>query len=432
MTLYFPRCKIILGLFSEFSKEITSWEVIPENVNIVRNSTKMADSWSLEVSYKDFPVEPESIVTGSAALFLWDGRDNMSNNPTISGILDSAEVVDDKSGSVVRLAGQDFTALFLETQFKKKRVSNNIALEKALLGLIKEVDRGPQKTLNLVVDLSDEQKDKIPSIGKGSTKTNRRRGFTARRGESYWDVMTRLAQKNGYVLYMRGTNVVLTTPRFAREEALSRKLYSLTWGKNILSVRRERNMGKEKAPQIELRARDDRTKKTLRARFPKKGKIVTTGVGAKRNERQVEYVYGVRDQETLNRLAEQRYEQLARPEQVVTVTTRELVDDADQSLIDIQSADGMFVNFDPYNTEVISQMEPGQAIDFLTNKGYSFEAASLVVDNYTKLKIYKRPFYVREAVVEWSATSGFSLEVTLVNFVIPEHLQEEGDIDEET
>ncbi len=110
-----------------------------------------------------------------------------------------------------------------------------------------------------------------------------------------------------------------------------------------------RNMGKERVPQVEVLSYDERTRKALIGKFPRKGQKVTTGVGTKRNEILTSVLRGITDQGILDRLAEVQYNLLARTEQEVAFSTDELVDESDKNLLYLKSGDAFFLQFDPYN-----------------------------------------------------------------------------------
>jgi hypothetical protein len=240
--------------------------------------------------------------------------------------------------------------------------------------------------------------------------------------------MYKLATKHGFVLYVKGLDLVLTLPQYQLRSDSPRSTFALSWGYNVSGISMSRHMGKQKVPQIEVLSYDDERRQTISAKFPAKGQKVTTGIGTKRNEIVSSVVYGVRDEDTLKRLAETLYTLLSRTEQEVEISTNDMVDNADNSLLNIETGDALFVKFQPYNRELLSRLETAERAQWLLQRGFTPQAANLIAENLEVLDVFKKPFYIREADLEYSIEEGFILGLRCVNFVTKDGQQGKGEV----
>lgn len=451
--VYYPRCYVtIKAVFENFGEanRIHSFSAIPQSISIHRNSYKQADSWSIEMDAKDFPLPPSAVRSASVEIRIFDGnnydlsdpgvRDKVAKEPpTITGIVDEIDVNWSDSGRVLRFDGQDYTALFIEHSLKEEQRAQfrnqtyNRRLHQVMYDLLRQVDL----TGNIQLRVDDkyyfprggqnEAQFGTPIYGAATTKTNRK-GFPFKKGDSYWDIMYKIALKHGYILFVQNNDLVLTTPQFIYRNSPRDALFSLEWGNNISELSMARRMGKERVPQIRVTSYDDDSGETVTAVFPDSKQKVSTGIGTKRNEIANYTVYGIKDKQTLKRFAEAAYNLRARSEQTMTLSTMDMLDSNGSSLLGLTSGDAMQVTFAPFNKEIIENMSPDVAAQWLRDRGFSPSAAQVIAAYSRSLEIFRKPLYVKEAEIEWSADSGFMANVTLINFVSTTGIQESGEV----
>lgn len=437
--IYYPEARVFVSAIVEnfgASQKPITFPARPRSLNIHRNSYKQPDSWSIELDAKDFPIPPSLLRTGQVFVQLFDNNGLPPNPrlvletvpPAIVGIVDSVTQNYSSSGRTVSLDGQDMTALFSETTFKNKRNLTNKRLDRALDELRREVDITNSLKLVTEIPFADSR---LPIIGKSVSRTNRK-GFPVKRGDNYWNVMYNLALKHGFILFVRDLELVLATPQSVIEESTKRRdrTFKLSWGKNVEQLSVSRNMGKERVPQIEVLSYDERTRRTIAGRFPKSKQKVTTGVGTKRNEVLTTILRGVTDKSILERLAEVQYNLIARTEQVVEFSTRELADEDNRNLIYLKAGDALFLSFDPFNTEELKKIPDQARTKWLVDRGFTPQAASVFANHFDRINTFKQPFYVREARIDWSHDDGLSIDATMANFVNIQGTQEEGEVAE--
>ena len=434
--VYFPEARVVVRAivenFSESNRPI-DFPVIPKSLQIVRNSYKQPDSWNVEFDAKDFPIPPSLLRAAQVSIYLYNNQGLTINRtiatqdtPAIVGLIDSVETEFSSDGRSVRFEGQDYTALFTEHKFNRRRNLTNLRLDQAIDSLRKEVDITNQMRLVTEIPFPVSQ---LPVIGRSVSRTNRR-GFPIKPGDNYWNVMYDLALKHGFILFVRDLDLVLATPNSIIEESTrdTSRTFRLSWGKNIEQISVSRQMGKERVPQIEVISYDEKDRKPIVGRFPERRQKVTMGVGTKRNEVIVSVLRGITDEAILRRLAEVQYTLLARTEQTVEFSTRELVDEGDADLLFLRTGDSFFVAFDPFNAEELRRQPAAQRAQWLVDRGFTPQAANVFANHFEQLNTFKRPFYVREANIEWSHDSGLTLSANVANFVNVEGTQESGEV----
>ena len=435
--VYYPEARVVVkAIVENFSKSQgpVDFPAIPLKAQIVRNSYKQPDSWSIELDAKDFPIPPSMIRTAQVEIYLYDKKGLTADRrllrdttkPAIVGLVDSADSKFTAQGRVVSLEGQDMTSLFAGHRFKGRRNFTNKRLDQALEQLKQEVDITNQ--IKLVTEIPFDRKA-LPVIGASVSRTNRK-GFPVKRGENYWDVMYNLALKHGFILFVRDLELVLATPQSIIEESTKRadRLFKLTWGENIEEISLTRNLGKERVPQVEVISYDEKTRKQVIGRYPANGVKVTEGVGTKRNEVITSVLRGITDEKILKRLAETQYNLLARTEQTVDFSTRELVDESSQNLLYLKTGDAFILAFDPFNAEELRKMPEGSRVQWLKYRGFSAQAAQVFATHFERLDTFKQPFYVREATIDWDNDNGLAIDASVINFVTVDGVQESGEV----
>ena len=452
--VYYPRCTVELVLhletYTDDNKAQQEAKTIvfaprPSNLSIVRNGYNQADSFSMTFDAKDMPISPDVIRAGNTHIQLFDNEGNeqqgvdnslpiekRSGAPgarrlTFSGVIDDVETNFDSSGQTVTIQGQDFTALFIEKRYvdstqkgknrknARRRIAGSTELVVFLQQSIKLAAKGAALNFVNETGLPD---DKLPKVGTGGSRTNTRKGFPVKEDASFWDVMTKVAALQGFILYVRNEEVVLARPLKIQKGA-KRPLYLLEWGNNIETLNISRKMGKQRTPRVLCKSYDEKTKKTISETYPKsKKQVATTGVGTLYNEIVVKKVQGVRDSAQLLRIAENWYNVLARSEQVINLTTKDMLDSVGRDLLKITTGDLVQINFTPFNEEHLSSFKRvEQKAAFLRSRGLPAKAAQIIAEHTELLADFKRPMYVRSSEFTWDISGGFGMKLEVINLV---------------
>jgi hypothetical protein len=443
-SVYYPQCLCTLGVvFENFGdpKAPIAIPVRPTEATVFINSYREADTFSVTFDAKNLPVAPELIRAGSVELYFLNQRgigqlpetvvpdDNDILNgisPTIVGLFDEASMDFSDGGRWVSIDGTDYTSLFLAKQWgaklkankkqgisaglRNKRAPSGKPLDVILRTIMSEVESAAVMTLKV------EPPDlPMPIVGRAEGRTNRK-GIPVKDKDNYWDVMYDLAVRYGFILFVRGLDVVLTQPKVYVQERS--KVKKLAWGRNLMSLRMTRKIGKETVPVIEVRSYDDKRQQIIKGRYPKSPKQQPiTGLGTVRDEVRIMHVNGVRDPTRLEQIAQNAYELLARAEQEVEIETRDLNDLEGSSLLEIASGDAISVALEPYTTDLLEGQTLGQRYQTLVELGYDRLVAATIAATLDTVNVFRRPFRLKEATLQWSKDDGLSISMLLQNFI---------------
>jgi hypothetical protein len=459
-SVFYPQVRVTVSVvFENFGdpKAPKSFPVLPRTVTVYSNSYKEADTFSVEFDSKDLPVSPELIRGGSVEIYFFQtpglGRDNIAQvlkaddpatpeveglTPAIAGLFDEVGMEFSDSGRSLTIDGVDYTSLFIAKQWIPKksttsegtsvrasgngtgRIPTGRPLDEVLLKLIREVDGAKATRLKVEgVDLNgNDISGNMPIVGSAEGKGNRKKGIPVKSGQNYWDVMYSLAVRYGFIIFVRGLDVILTTPQaYVANRSKARKM---AWGRNLLSLRVSRRIGKVQVPVVEVRSYDDKRRKVIKARYPKsKKQVPVTGLGTKRDETRIFNVPNIKSEKQLARVAESVYNLTARSEQTVEIETMDLRDLEGTDLLELRAGDALSIGFDPFNQSsvLIEGQNDGQRQQTLVNLGYSPAVAREISQSFDAINLFKRPFRVKEATFEWSYDGGLSISAQLQNFV---------------
>ncbi len=237
-------------------------------------------------------------------------------------------------------------------------------------------------------------------------------------GANYWDVMYNLAVKYGFILFVRNLDLVLTTPQaYVAGRSKARKM---AWGRNLLSLRVNRRIGKVQVPVIEVRSYDESSRKIIKARYPaNKKQQPVTGLGTKRNETKIFTIPGIKSNKQCLQVAETVYNLISRSEQSIEIETFDLRDLEGTDLIELRAGDALSIGFDPFNSSsvLIEGQSQDQRTQTLVNLGYDEDVAAEISASFDAINLFKRPFRVKEASFEWSYDGGLHIAAQLQNFV---------------
>lgn len=433
--VFYPQARVTLSvIFEDFGDEPQApkaFAVQPRKITVYSNSFKEADTWSIEFDARDLPVTPHQIRGGSCEVYLFQaqgvgqlpetvrGKDDPDTeqieglNATVVGLFDEYGMEFSDDGRTVTIDGTDYTSLYIAKQWKEgRRVPTGKKLDVILRGLMGEVDTAKAMTLEVRPTGATTQ-----IVGGGSTKTNKK-GGAATTAQNYWDVMFDLSIRHGYVIFVEGTKVVIAELE-SYIQSKKANVRKMAWGRNLSRLRMSRRIGKEQVPIIEVRSYDDKRRKTIKGRFDGGGKQkAVTGLGTKRDEVFVVYYPGIREEKQLVSIAKQIYYLKARSEQKIEIETMDLRDLDGADLIELRTGDALAIGFDPFNAEVelLDGQSEGRRLQTLKDLGYDPVVAAAIAKSFETCSLFRAPFRVREATLEWSHDGGLSISAELENY----------------
>jgi hypothetical protein len=246
-------------------------------------------------------------------------------------------------------------------------------------------------------------------------------------GSSVWDVIYKLCLSYGYIVFVRGWEVVIAQPQTLTVQNQN-KVKRVAYGYDLSSLEVERKLGKEKVPQVVVTSFDPVTRKPIKGTFPVKKDVVSTGIGTKDNESYMMTVHGVRDPVVLKRIAETAYNNLARAEGKVRFKTKDLASlqtvpgaplqaGYSADLLQLRAGDPIAISWDPYHDAEMRRLDVNGRRDYMLQLGYPPSIAQLVALEYGKICQFDRPFYVKEANFEYDHRGGVTIDVEALNFI---------------
>jgi len=463
--VYYPECRISLSaVFDGFGGPDTPTvipDIIPLSANVHLNSYKEADTWEVTFDAKHFPFSPELLRSAAVEIYLFDRKGGLTANTAwhtesnllVTGLVDQGTLAESTDGGRISFSGRDYTALMIDRQWNPQtsghagRVPDG-DLVSVVQSLVDDATNSHLTGRTLTVQLLDEVQVKVGKVAntvthkiekiKKTKTTHRKRkphGVSVKPDSTYWDVIYKLCLAYGFIVYVRGFDVIITRPHVLQDVAATQ--YRVAYGRNLASLEVERRMSREATPQIIVRSYDPVSRRPVEGRFPSESDIVAqqkgkdrkgkgggffTGVGTKREESKVFAVPDVPDPKVLTQIAKSTYYTLARGEGTVKFETPNLTDLDNRDLLKLRSGDSVAILWDAFNAEVMAdpQVPRAKKIATLQSLGYSQVVAALVADQYVKLDYFRRPFYVKEVNFTWDHDQGCKVDVEAMNFINPQ------------
>lgn len=502
--LYYPGCRVILQVVLDtFGPDDEDSEplvvpVLAKKATIHRNSYRQADSYEIGFDAGDLPFDPRIVRAGAAEVYLFqtDGLEDAArvlsrkdpladldpgaarprnaidtlgvdvagvasrnrftygNKPMIAGLFDRDSLELSGDGKWVTINGQDYTAHLASLQWKPnpdgtaRRIPVGRRVDELVAELLDEAD----PTGKLRVDVRGLAAADLPIVGAGDVRGSRR-GIPVDQNTTYWDVIYKVAIRVGLIAYVDGLDVVLSRPKTIIDKAVT-DIKLLTWGKNLEHLTLERELGKEQAPTIVIKAYDPNTRETITVEYPagqldnkhephksmvkvrgtqlrakttekhkakaptRKGKTTTTL--RKRDEYQVIPIYGITDRAALQRIAENRYHLIGKSERRCIARTRDLRDMRESDMLTLSAGDAVMIDWDEFNRELLSNPDiPEETkVEHLVARGFNRAVAQLVARRYAQLEGLDRPLRVKEATYEYDSENGIDIELELYDFIV--------------
>lgn len=460
MSVFYPQCyatlKVVFDGFGGTDSNPTVLNVRPRSASAHLNGYKEADTFELEFDAAAFPFSPELVRSMAVELYLFQTDSLTGNvndylndydNLTVAGLVDDAAYHASSDGRIFRVSGRDYTALMLDRQWDPtKKVPVGRSLADTVQSLVDEASgaatHGRVLTVKVVgVDETptlapnDERNQalvtagkyrthtskrgvttlSVPTTGKGHVHTNKK-GVPVKGGSNYWDVIYRLCIRHGFIVFVRGTDVVISKPQVLTD-ATTGRLRSVAYGRDLLSLDINRKMGKETVPQIKCISYDPVHMTPISAVYPPTAKTRTTGIGTKKDEVREVVVDGITDPGVLLDYAEMYYNALARNEAAYKVSTKDLRDLDGNDLIWLRPGDPLQIGFDAIKPEDLRELSVDERLDHLLALGYDIAVASIIANEYDKINQFRQPFYTKQVDLTFAVDSGIQIDAEVVNFI---------------
>lgn len=436
--------------------------IAPKNAKLQLNGLKQASTLDLEFSYLDAPFDPRCIRSCAIEYYFGtltedecaraagdvvflpdsfvDANGVLRSNRRFTGWVDSWEVdVKDGNPATIHLQCRDSRQVLIDQQSPPQlKVDTKTPLDKAIANYLSAF---PQFDGLAVEYRGDGEAPTLDGVMQGPHK----QGQGPAKGDksSVWDYLVDMAGMVGCILFMQEQTVVIAKPRTVlgsgnvreddpydnsfRELRGMHLLYrTFIYGENIKDMSFGRKFNAAAPSNVEVRCYLGSSKKTIVVRFPD---VQTTANPGNAGDKKwmVWRMAGISDPAMLKIAAQSIYEQGARKELSVKLTTHELSsyggDVLDPDALDLQPGDPIevYVNAAQQSLSELEKIEDTQLaeqrlIDFLVGLGHNEKLARVYARVYVD-NGFQTTFRTRTVRLDYAADSGVSMEIEAVNFV---------------
>lgn len=490
-TTYYPRCfavlKAVFDGFGAGESDPLIIDVRPKSASVHMNGYRQADTFDCTFDAKNFPFRPELIRNAAIEIYMYqvdslavgDEQFNRSENDImIEGLIDDAELTLTDTGPVYHVSGRDYTALMLDKAWQPSnstapsgqngKVPTGGSLVDTVQQLVdecthttrskeekhkkpnpKDPNRDIKHEFGLKVvyygpeyDISTQTVDKTttqktvttktkppPKTGTGHSRTAKK-GLPVRSGKNYWDVIYSTCLQHGFICYVKGQEVIITTPQVANIIAADDSA-RLVYGRNLKELHVNRHMGREQVPQIVITSHDY-SGKTIEVKYPEnpsatvsgaakpKGQAAKTITGVATEKETIRRIAfdRVKDKTALREIAKLYFESLGRSEAKIQAMTKSLKDTENRDLLRIRPGCPLRLEFDPTLQDLAQfNNSPEQLYGRLKQLGYTDSVAQAAADGFLKIAMLQGPYYTRDVSFEFDNDSGIQVTFEAINYV---------------
>jgi len=423
-------------LSQEKNSEVITLRLRPKRIRLEKNDHNHADSISLSCDWYECGVDPRLLDDGVLTVYIGNADDDGVWNPGpkdvrfIGLVRDVDANRDSDAPAAVTIECVDYTSLFLDAnRFGSAGIptySQN--LEEAWRTIVSQTPGAEVLADNLVFigvqgvpKLGDAVSERFRALSSVPTKPD----------TDAWAVWQQCVGMCGLISHIDGDRVIVTTATNYYTEA---DPPSLVWGKNVLKWRESRNTGVVKKG-VGLTSYDPISGTTIEAVFPPvgdervrrkrvKAKKVQSAATVRSNEQREWFVYpGVTQVEQLERIAERVWEEMSRQELEGHITTAEMwtntLGGVQFDLLRLGAGVSVHIGVDGNDRQLLSSMPSDSARrEFLMQRGYTPDAANLIVSNVKGLSGLESKFFVKTVCItlEVDESGGqFTIDVDYIN-----------------
>lgn len=435
MSIFHPRAGVQMTVAFDGrgapNRIFTIDHILPKSCKVSRNGYHEADTWSAEFDSRILPLDPEGIASIAITVYMWDsgGDENREwqivENEMITGLADE-DTIEIGSNGRLSCSGRDYTAVLDAEWNSKIHVPSGIPLNESVQFVADTAAPKISTTRFTVVWAASVP----PVICGGAARSTKKQGMWVKPGKTTWEVIYDLVINHGFIVFIRGTQIIISDPRTQTQKSLA-SAPRFTHGRDLISLKAHRKLAKERVPQIKLVYWDVKTKQKFEVLYPKHGQKITTGLGVKKNE--IETVPApayCHDRDSALRFAQMRWELLARAETTYTIETRHLtlpnpgVESSEMNqgaadefnLLKLHEGDAIGVKFDPFLGDHMRTMDFAQRVQFLQSLGYAPRLCNFVATNIERINQFRQPYYTRRIDFDFDQKDGMKIEVEAVNF----------------
>lgn len=434
--IFYPRCRAILRILFEtfdggIDETIHSYDVIPESVEVSRNTLREADTFKMDIDFSDFPFDPRALRQVHVTIALGQRIDGnpaedlrfSSSQQAFIGYVDEPKTSLQGSNEVVSLSGRDYTSLFLDHAWRAQDTINIASPLGLIIRRIMEKVTGAENMMLRFAD--DNSRFSVPSSVVG-------RDIFVPRGkkDDAWTILADICDIFGLLPVIEFDELVIKS---AKEFNDQHPVF--LYGENLLRLEYKKKFNENRTKQIRVVCWDEQANETREAIFPQnpiilEKKINSDGVTVSQVAANILpfTVFGSYSQNDLKAIAENIYRESAREQVEGMLETKDLLDltfegddrsERDRLLTRLGNGDQLTVILGRGDEESIIGLPESEAVLKLTAgaNGMDRGVARALVAAFNRVKNKSTTFYIKQAVHRWSRTQGYMLQCTFINLV---------------
>lgn len=402
----------------EASTEAINLVVRPKRIQIESNDHNHADSATLVADWTEVGVDPRMLDNAVVQIFIANADDfgrwtpSRENCRFIGLAKDVSADRDGESAAEVTFDCVDYTNLFLRAKpFGSSGIPRySQSLDEAWRTIVSQTPGAGVLADRLVL----QGIESFPSLGKAVSERFAKLSFVPTHPETdAWAVWQQCVGMCGLISYIKGDQCIVTTATNYYSEGDSPVLI---WGKNIQRWGETRH-SEISRKGVGITSYDPITQTTLDAFWPPVGdesvkakrytgkkKLSTEQIRA-REERDMFPFAGITQLEALIDVAKRVYEERSRQELEGHVSTGEMDIETESAsnfdLLNLAAGDSVKVMVDPKERQLLANLPTeGAQLRYLTTRGYSEDAAKLIVANMQDFGELESKFLTKSVTTE--------------------------------
>lgn len=431
MRVCYPWTQVIFKAIydgSETDEEIVSHPLYPTEVIVECNSYSEADTAKGTFEFNTHPIDPRLIKSLAVLVYMGVKRAPhdepllVDENLRFMGFVDIPAMEFSEDGSKVTFEARDYTALLLDTKIGGEMVDLRKPVHEVVQDLLK------QEPAFEAIEVVLKGIDTTPNLATFKSDWNHEDAAASE--DSYWDKIVDLVQQAGLICYIEKDKLIISAAKNLTPDSY---VELFLFGRNVRSIKMQRDLKKRQKTNVEVRSYDDKNKQTCIGKYPlvAQSKKVITGEGSKDKVEVYPFVVkNINDQGQLNQIAESIYWQLVRQEVSGTIETNEaktLWADKDTVLMSLKHGDAVFAGVHADNNGIVSfhNMSVSEREGYLRSIGYPNDVAGKFAKIYDSDKL-NTPYYIKKASHKFDVEEGYSLTVEFINFADGDKLLQEA------
>lgn len=421
MATYYPRARVLLQVLLDDlvdgAGQAAAYEVIPRSVDVERNNVREADTATIELDYRDLPIDPRGVRSILVAIFMGDtgGPDRELDLDADAfrafiGFVDEPETTLEAGGDTVRLTARDYTSLFLDQPWSGASVD----LRGSLSQIVKAIVAATPGTDDLAVSMPTGVDDANLAAVTGRTSWTPKNAK-----DDTWSVLSDLCGLLGLIPTIDRDQLRIIEPaRVADGKAV------MVYGENVERLSYSRRLNEVKSYQVLVRAWDEQARTAREALYPREAKVIRRKISKKGKVTETAapilpfYVSGSYTEAQLEDIARRAWVDVVRSQIEGELSTRELYDLDDGALWTLGNGDLLTLTLGRAAPSMLATLSESEAVAALTapRHGLTSEVARLLVRSARQAEAQVTTFYVLSAKHSWSREDGYQLQITFSSY----------------